>query len=170
CDENNEGWRAFTPHDGGSVMAYDECITGDPSDFKMSLTDEQGALAAYGAPGRFQRVEGPQVAYRSPMPLNDSLVQLEIPALRARAGSTFVAVLRGQSGADSVNLYVRLDRKAEVNQADGCKAELAIPGVPQVCRLEIPRERDALVHVGVKTAGASLKADGALSIIFVQAP
>jgi Dual-action HEIGH metallo-peptidase len=170
CEESNSGWRAITPYDADSVMAYSECSRGSPGDFKMSLRDEEGALAIYGAPGRRQTVEGTQVSYRSSVLVTSAFSPLSNTSLRARAGSTVVVVLKGQSDADSVSLYVRLDKPTEVTQADGCRSEVNAVGVPQVCRLAIPPDRDADVFVGVKTAGTSTRVDGGLSIIYVQAP
>jgi hypothetical protein len=172
CEETNTGWRAITPYDADSVMAYSECTKGSPGEFKMSLRDEEGALALYGAPGRRQPVEGTQVSYRTPTFATKTLNPLTISLLRARAGSTVVVVLKSASENDITNLYVRLDKPVEDTQTDGCRSGVNATGVPQVCRLAIPTDRDAQVFIGVKAvpvSSADPQVDAGLSVVYVQA-
>ncbi|HEU4535639.1 MAG TPA: M57 family metalloprotease, partial [Polyangiaceae bacterium] len=166
-DESIEGLIALTPHDRLSVMTYPECL-GDPqTQYLISPADEDGALALYGSPGRLQPGGAVPVAWRrfvegvgaSPEPVGR--------ALRARRGTTFVAVLRGQPIVDLPNLFVNVGAPAAAG-ASTCQPALE-NDTPEVCRVAIAADRDEDVYIAVSSGDAARSATFGLYVAYVPA-
>jgi serine protease len=167
CAEATEGWHAFTPYDDRSVMAYPECGGYAPGQFAVSLADEQGAAAVYGAPGRWQPQGAVPVAYRyeligisrgSLQPLNN--------AFTARRGTYFVAVMKGASVVDQPNLFVNIGSDPVAGSAT-CEPQIDSES-PETCRIRVPDDRDVDIRVAYQAGGVgSTPSNFGLSIVYV---
>ncbi len=167
CTERSDGWRAFTPYDDKSVMAYPECGGYPPGQFRISRSDELGAQAIYGAPGRQQPIGGETVTYRFDLSGTPTTFDTLNQPLRARAGSVFVAVLKGRTFLDSPNLYVNLDTEAAVGKSI-CQPPIDFDDMPETCRILIPPGVDRDVWIGYQAgSGGAPRADLGLTVVYM---
>jgi hypothetical protein len=140
-------------------MHYPECAGLPRGVFLISARDEQGARAIYGSPGRLQPVDAVAVTYRYAAPA----AALQKP-FRARGGTAFVAVLRGEVASDNPDLFVGVG--TDPVAAPTCRPQIADAGVPETCRVTIEGgDRD----VFVTTQGGGFGSNLGLTVVYVPA-
>lgn len=160
---------ALTPTDPKSIMAYPECIVGSDTGTVISPDDEVGALALYGSPGRIQPGGAVPVSWRGQFEATEAgeLTPVDEP-FRVRGGTTFVAVLKGESDIGQPILYANVGSPPERSQGSTCVSGGPFT-TPGVCRIEIATDTDVYVGVGAQGNDPSSARQLALSVAYVPA-
>jgi hypothetical protein len=145
CFEDNN-WRALTTYDSASTMHYPQC-NGTSSNLAMTVRDQQGTAALYGAPGGGEPPPPPPPPGCTPTSgsASGSLAFNQIiryNPLSVSPGSNFRVVMSGTGDPD---LYVRFGAQPTFSQFN-CRPYLNGPN--ETCDLTVPSGQSA-AHIMV---------------------